>query len=151
MNRSNHWPVGIVIIYSSFSLALVAFLIYSRYQQVDLVTEDYYDQEIKYQQQINRIDRTRSLSEPVNWIFEKKKKSLMIKFPADFDPGQVRGNILFFRPSDAKQDKLVALNLSSEGTQFINTKNLLPGFWKIKISWHVEKNEYYEEGILVVE
>jgi len=151
MNRSKQWPVGIAIIYTSFVLILVAFVIYSRYQQVDLVTDDYYDQEIKYQQQINRIDRARSLSEPVNWIFEKKNKSLMIRFPTEFDPGQVRGNILFFRPSDAKQDKLVALNLSSDGTQLISTENLTPGFWKIKIFWYVDKKDYYKEGILVVE
>jgi hypothetical protein len=151
MDRYKHWPVGIAIIYTSFVLVLVAFVIYSRYQQVDLVAEDYYDQEIKYQQQINRIDRAQSLSEPVNWIYENKKRSLIVKFPSDFDFNQVRGNILFFRPSDAQQDKLVALNLSPEGTQIISTKNLTPGFWKIKIFWHVNKIDYYKEGILVIE
>ena len=150
MNGSKQWPVGIAIIYTSFVLLLIAFVIFSRYQQVDLVTEDYYDQEIKYQQQINRINRTQSLSQPVNWIFDKNKRSLTLIFPADFDPGQVHGNILFFRPSDAKQDKLVALNLSSNGTQIISTENLTPGFWKLKIFWHVDKNDYYKEGILII-
>jgi hypothetical protein len=151
MNRSKLWPIGIAIIYTVFVLVLVAFVIFSRFHNVDLVTEDYYDQEIKYQEQINRIDRAQSLPEPVNWIYDNKKSTVNVNFPPDFKPNQVRGNILFFRPSDAKQDKLVALNLSADGTQQISTKNLTPGFWKIKVFWHVMKNEYYKEGILVVE
>lgn len=151
MNSSNRWPIAIIIIYSVFVLLLAAFVIFSRFQQVDLVIEDYYDQEIKYQQQINRIDRTQSLSEPVNWIYDKNNGTVNVKFPSDFDPNQVSGNLLFFRPSDAKQDKLVALNLSADGTQLISTDNLTPGYWKIKIFWQAQKSDYYKEGILVVE
>lgn len=150
MNQSKQWPMGIAIIYVIFVLLLVAFAVFSRFQSVDLVTEDYYDQEIKYQQQINRIERARSLPEPVNWIYDKQKGALTVQFPPQFDPLKVKGNVLFFRPSDAKQDKLVALNLSSNGTQLISTENLTPGFWKIKIFWKVENNEYYNEGVLVV-
>jgi hypothetical protein len=150
MNQSKQWPMGIAIIYVIFVLLLVAFAVFSRFQSVDLVTEDYYNQEIKYQQQINRIERARSLPEPVNWIYDKQKGALTVQFPPQFDPLKVKGNVLFFRPSDAKQDKLVALNLSTNGTQLISTENLIPGFWKIKIFWKVENNEYYNEGVLVV-
>jgi len=151
MNQSNHWPLGITLIYVLFVLLLIAFLVFSGFQQVDLVTEDYYDQEIIYQKQINRIDRAQSLSEPVNWVYDKEKGALTVQFPPEFDPIKVRGNILFFRPSDAKQDKLVTLKLSSAGTQLINTKNLMPGYWKIKAFWQVEKIEYYKEGVLIIE
>jgi hypothetical protein len=150
MNRSKQWPMGIAIIYAIFVLLLVAFAVFSRFQSVDLVTEDYYDQEIQYQQQINRIDLAQSLSQPVNWMYNKQNGSLTVQFPPEIDPIKVKGKILFFRPSDAKQDKLVALNLSSDGTQLISTKNLTPGYWKIKIFWQIDKNEYYKEGILVV-
>ena len=150
MNRSKQWPMGIAIIYAIFVLLLVAFAVFSRFQSVDLVTEDYYDQEIQYQQQINRIDLAQSLSQPVNWMYNKQNGSLTVQFPPEIDPIKVKGNILFYRPSDAKQDKLVALNLSSDGTQLISTKNMTPGYWKIKIFWQIDKNEYYKEGILVV-
>ena len=150
MNRSKQWPIAIASIYVIFVLLLVAFVVFSGFQHVDLVTDDYYDQEIKYQQQINRIDMAQSLSQPVNWIYNKQNGSLTVQFPPEIDPIKVKGNILFFRPSDAKQDKLVALILSSDGTQLISTKNLTPGYWKIKIFWQIDKNEYYKEGILVV-
>jgi hypothetical protein len=150
MKSSNSWPLGIAIIYITFVLLLVAFVIYSGFQQVDLVTEDYYDKELKYQQQINRINRAQSLSEPVNWTYNNKDNYLLLKFPAEIDPHKVKGDILFFRPSDAKQDKLSALNLSSENTQIIHTRNLASGFWKIKIFWKEDKIEYYNEGNFVI-
>jgi hypothetical protein len=151
MNYSRWWPLGIAIIYIAFVLILVALIIFSRFQRVDLVTEDYYDREIKYQQQINRIDRAQSLSEPVHWIHDNKKRVVIVNFPPDFNPDQIQGNILFFRPSDAKQDRVVAVNLSADGTQQISTQNLTPGLWKLKVFWHVNKIEYYEEGILIVQ
>lgn len=151
MNFSKGWPLGIAITYIAFVLILVALIIFSRTQQVDLVAEDYYDREIKYQQQINRIDRAKSLSEPLNWIHDKEKRVLIVQFPSELNPDQVRGNILFFRPSDAKQDRLVALNLSADGTQQISTKNLTRGLWKIKVFWHLKKIEYYKEGILIIQ
>jgi hypothetical protein len=151
MKSLKSWPVGIATIYISFVLLLVAFVIFSKFRQVDLVIEDYYDEELKYQQQINRINRVQSLSEPVEWKYDKNRKSLTLKFPTEFSPRQVKGNVLFFRPSDAKQDKLVALNLTSESSQLISTENLIPGFWKLKIFWQIDKTEYYKEGVLVVE
>jgi hypothetical protein len=145
------WPLGIAIIYLSFVFLLIAFGIYSRFQQVDLVTENYYEQELKYQQQINRMNRAQSLSKPVIWMYDKHEDLLLLEFPKEIDPIKVQGHILFFRPSDAKQDKLTALNLTSENTQIINTKNLSSGFWKLKIFWQVDNIEYYKEGDLVID
>jgi len=145
------WPVGIAVIYLSFVFLLIAFVIFSRFQQVDLVTEDYYEQELKYQQQINRMNRAQALSEPVNWKHDTFNDRLLLEFPKEIDPIKVKGHILFFRPSDAKQDKLTALNLTSENTQIINTKNLSSGFWKLKIFWQVDNIEYYKEGNLVID
>jgi hypothetical protein len=151
MNYSKRWPIGIAIIYAFFILFLVGFVIFSQLQQVDLVSDNYYDQEIKYQQQLNRIDRAQSLSKPVYWIYDNKMKAVIVNFPPEINPNHVRGNLLFFRPSDANQDNLVPLNLSDNGTQKISTKNLMPGLWKIKVSWQVHNHEYYNEGVLVLE
>jgi hypothetical protein len=151
MSSAKSWPIGIAIIYISFVTLLVAFVIFSSFQKVDLVTEDYYSAELEYQQQINRMNRVQTLSEPVHWTYDNKSDFLTLKFPKEFDPLQVKGNIHFFRPSDANQDKRISIILTSENTQKINTKNLTSGLWKLKIFWHVDKTEYYKEGILFVE
>ncbi len=150
MKKSSHWPVGIAIIYISFVVILIAFVIFSTFHKVDLVTKDYYEQEIKYQQQINRINRADSLSAPVNWHHDKDQRLVTIQFPKELNAKNIEGKILFFRPSDAKQDKLIALRLSSKNNQVISTKHLIPGLWKLKIFWQVDQKDFYTEGILVI-
>ena len=150
MKDIKSWPVGIAIVYISFVSLLVTFVIFSSFQKVDLVTENYYEEELKYQQQIERMKLAESLSKPINWIYDKSNKFLTIKFPDELDPIKIQGTILFFRPSDAKKDKLVALNVNSDNMQKISTQNLSAGLWKLKIFWQVDQNEYYKEGTLVI-
>jgi hypothetical protein len=150
MSKYGRWPLTIAVFYTIFVLTLVVFVIYSRYQTVDLVTDDYYQQELIYQQQIDRIIRTESLSNPVSWTHNEQQKLLNLRFSPELDVEQIQGRILFFRPSDALQDKLIAINLSSAGDQTISTQQLVPGFWKIKIFWQLGENEFYKEGVLII-
>jgi hypothetical protein len=150
IKRLNHWPLGIATIYILFIFILLGIFIFSTFNKDDLVAEDYYDQEIKYQQQIERIKRADSLSQSVYWTLAENKKWIMIKFPKDIEANEINGNILFFRPSDAKQDKLIALQLSPENIQIVSTQNLRPGLWKIKIFWQINQKDFYMEGKLVI-
>ena len=150
MKKYRSWPAGIAIIYILFVVILLALVIFSSYHSVDLVAKDYYEQEIKYQQQIDRINRADSLSAPVSWHHDKKQRLVTIQFPMELIADDVEGNILFFRPSDAKQDKLMALRLSSKNIQTISTQHLIPGLWKLKIFWQIDQKDFYAEGILVI-
>ena len=49
------WGTGIVIAFAIFMAVTVSTAVYMMNQDVNLVADDYYDQEIKYQQQIDRI------------------------------------------------------------------------------------------------
>jgi len=150
MKKYRSWPAGISIIYILFVVILLALVIFSSYHSVDLVAKDYYEQEIKYQQQIDRINRADSLSAPVSWHHDKEQRLVTIQFPMELIADDVEGNILFFRPSDAKQDKLMALRLSSKNIQTISTQHLIPGLWKLKIFWQIDQKDFYAEGILVI-
>ena len=150
MNKNSHWPIGIAIIYISFMVILIALVIFSSFNKVDMVTEDYYEQEIKYQQQIDRINRTSLLSTPVSWQYDKNNRQVMIQFPDEINSKEVEGQILFFRPSDASQDKVIALRLSSKNIQTISTQHLVSGLWKLKIFWQVNRKDFYTEGTLVI-
>ncbi len=151
MKKSSRWPVGIASIYIFFVLVLISFVIFSGFERVDLVTEDYYEKEIKYQKQIDRINRAESLSSPVNWNYDKNSQLLKVQFPEELTPQQIEGNILIFRPSDANEDKMIPLNLSPDGSQIVSTRQLKKGFWKLKIYWKIDDSDYYKEGPLVIQ
>jgi hypothetical protein len=150
MKKSTHWPTGLTIFYILFMLLTVAVVIFSSFHRIDLVAEDYYQQEMSYQRQIDRIQRTDSLSAPVRWIYDRLNKSLTLHFPPELKAYEVKGNLVFFRPSDAHQDWTIPLQLSIDNKQTLNISQLSPGFWKIKIFWETQQKEFYTEGNLVI-
>ena len=77
-----NWGHKILIVYAVFVGGMLFLAFKSSKQNVDLVTEDYYAKELQYQQKIDELKRTASLSAPVN--FEVVNHALTIRFPKDF-------------------------------------------------------------------
>ena len=64
MKNYQTWPVAITLIFSIFVLTLIGLVIFTSGHSVDLVSEDYYGQELAFQKQIDRIKRSRNLPVP---------------------------------------------------------------------------------------
>jgi hypothetical protein len=150
ISLSNRWPAALVIFYTLFIIVTLSIVVFSTFQRIDLVAEDYYEREIRYQQQIERMQRADSLSAPVSWNYNRTEKSVTVRFPLEVTAREIKGNLLFFRPSDARHDRVISLQLSGGNSQTVSTTQLLPGLWKIKIFWEFNQKEYYTEGLLII-
>lgn len=117
-------------------------------QKVDLVSEDYYEQELLFQDKINLFDRTQALSNQLSWQVQKDK--LTLDFPAQFRGKQTSGKVFFFRPSDAVLDKSMKIQADTLTTKSISIKTLKKGLYKIQINWEVENIQYYNEGFIQI-
>ena len=146
----NFWPIGLTIVFVVFFLYLIGFITLSQLNKTDLVNEDYYEEEVAYQDQIERIERSKTLSQSIKLNHNTSEQTIELEFPSDFNFGSITGNILFFRPSDAKQDQIHPIRLTTEGKQVIDIKKLSTGLWRVKIFWQAEGEEYYDEKILQV-
>jgi hypothetical protein len=151
IKKSISWPVGIAVFYGIFAFALIGFLIFSIFLKNDLVSTDYYAKELIHQKQIDRIQRTQKLGYKLNWHFDNNKDALIIQFPADLDFSEINGIITFFRPSDAKLDKVFSIRLNPEGKQVIPTQDIDTGNWRLKISWQNSDGEFYQDGQITLQ
>lgn len=151
MKKKINWAWAIAIIYTLFVIILVGFIIFSLFNRSDLVSIDYYAQELKYQQQIDRLNRSQKLIKPIKCGYNKVTKVVYLEYPNTIDTKKITGTIFFFRPSDAKQDKLVRLQLDNTDKQNIDVQSLSSGFWRIKIFWEWDGLEYYDEYVVVIE
>lgn len=145
------WPLCIGIIYGVFVLLLVAYVIFSLFNTVDLVSEDYYAQELKYQHQIDRINLTNSLNTKLKLEYIESDIIINLQFPKEFSPETISGQIVFFRPSDAKLDKVLTINPDINCNQKIEIKSLKPGLWRIKVFWKVESSDLYTEDSFIIQ
>lgn len=140
------WGFKIGILYASFVLLILTMVSLTMRENVDLVTKDYYAQELAYQDKINTVSRTMALGEALTW--EVKQGVLTLKFPSQFANEQIQGNIYFFRPSDASLDVTVDLPSNRDSITSVATTSLKKGVYKMQINWAVGKEKYYNEGII---
>ena len=146
--KNKSWPIGLTIVFIVFFLYLIGFIILSLMNRTDLVTEDYYEEEVVYQNQIERIERSQALKQSVKLNHNPSNQTIELQFPSEFKADSIAGSILFFRPSDAKQDQVHPIRLNDEGIQTLDVKNLSRGMWRVKIFWHAGGEEYYDEKTL---
>lgn len=136
------WPTGIIIAIASFVIFILSFVykvMFLPEYDHHLVSEDYYKDELNYQQEIDQENKGLELKE--NIILQKTDSGLLIIFPEEFSPNEISGTIYFQRLSNNKIDFQFPIALDSNKI-LIEDENLVEGRWDVKIEWVVNDNHY---------
>ncbi len=141
-----NWGSGIAITYILFMAGVLILVFIFMNQDVHLVTDDYYAKEIEYQQQIDKVERTKLLSEQPVVTFSDGV--FMVSFPKSVK-NIINGEIQIYRPSDSNLDKTASIFLDAENRQLVKPPINLPGLWKVKIDWTRNDTNYYNEKIIL--
>lgn len=144
------WPWAIVGWFVVFAGAMAAWIVYAVRQDMDLVRDDYYQEEVLYQQQLDRMNRTQPLRGEVRVSYDASRHAITVALPAMHARQKISGRIQLYRPSDAKLDVTVPLSVSADGTQRIDAKNLRAGLWKVRLQWTADGQEYFLDEPIVV-
>ena len=146
----NLWPLGIIVTFVLFFAGTVGLIVMACSQKVDLVSADYYEQELKFQGRIDRVERTRSAATLATVAYDAAGKCITISLPAGQAGHEVSGRIELYRPSAAGLDRAVKLEPDTRGVQRVDATGMSPGLWKVRVSWTVEKQDYYLDQKVVV-
>jgi len=148
MKINFNWGFGIAVTYTLFVVIVVAGVVYFMKQDVSLSTENYYTKGIKYQEQIEKINRTNELTEQLD--ISVAAEGIVIAFPKTFESFDLSGKISFYRPNDAAKDFTLDVTPDTTHSQFIASNSLDKGLWKIKVDWAAKGIEYYTEKLIMV-
>ena len=131
-----------MFVYIAF-VAGMGFLVFkASTQKFDLVTKDYYEQELKYQQVIDQSANSSRLSAPVT--IERKEGELTISFPDEMKNIKKRIDFYLYYAADAKKDfrKSFVINENKLAQALpIGMK----GMYELKLLWEAEGVKYYFE------
>jgi len=137
-----NWGTGIVIAFIAFISFIMYFVVnmnvQSKYDH-DLVTDDYYEEELQYQSNINKERNSKELAEDV--YVAQTKSGIEIQFPKAFDNNKIKGKVFLYRPSNRQFDFEIPISLSHH-TLLIPDNRLLGGRWNIKVDWTDGITEY---------
>jgi hypothetical protein len=140
-----NWGYKILIVYLVFVMGMLALVYMSSMENKDLVSENYYEEEIKYQHIIDESANTASLSsEPV---INRNKNIVNITFPAEFTHEKTEGDWVLYYAADKSKDVEGKLNVVN-GKYSIELPDYATGTYQLKLKWQAaEKNYYYEKVI----
>ncbi|MFC0605074.1 FixH family protein [Winogradskyella pulchriflava] len=137
-----NWGTGIVLAFIGFISFILYFIITmstnDKYD-FDLVTEDYYGQELQFQADLNKEKNSQALTENINW--KKTNDGIVIVFPEDLDLTKIEGKVFLYRPSNKQFDFEIPISLSNRNL-LIPDKRLLGGRWNIKVDWNYNEEAY---------
>lgn len=137
-----NWGTAIVIAFACFISFIMYFVIRmstnTAYEH-DLVVEDYYGQELEFQNDIDKEEHSKTLASDITWI--KTKDGIEITFPKDLSIDNIKGNVFLYRPSNKNLDFETPISLSNH-TLLIPDKSLLDGRWNLKVDWKYNTNLY---------
>jgi hypothetical protein len=147
-NKRSWWPIAITIYFTIVIIAIAIFATWAVRQNMDLVRKDYYAQELQFQQQIDRANRTRQLQRTAQISFDDATHSIRIALRET--SSETRGFVQLYRPSDASLDQHVKLSLNVDGVQKIDGAKLKSGLWKVRVTWKTSDVDFFAESSIVV-
>ena len=149
--RPHPWAIGITVVIVVFLITTITGVIIISQQEYSLVTENYYEKDQTYQQEIDVRERTRALGERPVIDYDSEAKTCTVRFPEREAYGGIDGTLTFFRISSARGDRNHPLALSAEGVQHVSVSDLQSGQWIVKLRWTENDKEFFLEQRLYLQ
>lgn len=142
MFKNFTWGHGIVAALGAFMIFILSMIfIFSRgWQNAELVSDDYYRDELIYQKVIDAKNLAQKL--PQQPIYHQDANGIKITFPQEIVSGSSAVRFELFRTDDERLDIKKEVTLSSDHSFLIPAKVLAPGNYTLKLHWKKEGKDY---------
>ncbi len=138
-----NWGWKITIVYSVFVVGMLSVVAYSTTFDTNLTSENYYEKEVAFQQEIDKKQNT--INDSLVFTVKVFGDSVYVEFPQNVSSGKVN----FVRAADINSDKYFDLKVNRKKQSF--SRDLFKnGSYEIQIDWKANNKEYYwEENIII--
>ena len=137
-----NWGNKIVVVFIGFA-ALIGTLVYScMTQDFELVSADYYKDEIAYQKNIDGSSNANKIS-PL--VISQINDNIEIKLPDEQANQPVTGKVWFYCATSSASDLRLPLSTDKNGTMQIRRSLISNAKYLVKTSWQVNGKEFYNE------
>jgi FixH len=143
-----NWGNKLLIVFAIFGTMIFTLVYKAIHTNYELVSKEYYKEELNYQQIIDGTNRANGLTTALQ--IEQQQEQINIQLPAEMKGVASKGTILFYCASDSRKDKQFDLKVNAAGNQQINAMQLLPGNYQVKINWQTNGKSYYTQQTFTV-
>lgn len=137
-----NWGNKLLIVFGVFAIGMGVLVYKCMNVKFDLVSKDYYKDELRYQ---DKIDGIKNASEVGEVSVSENDQQVVIAFPAEVKGYKVKADAWFYCKTNAERDRKMALSVNDDGTCVIDKKLLLKQDYQLKLSWETGDKKYYTE------
>jgi len=138
-----NWGRSIIIAFILFA-SFIFYIVYSSMNtHFDLVSENYYKEELEYQKIIDSKQNANKLKEKIAIKVENNNIKLIL--PPELRSNTASGKIHFYNVTDARTDQQIDLVVNVQGEQDFERNKFVPGNYVAKISITSSGTDYYTE------
>ena len=142
-----NWGNKLIIVFILFA-GLIGTMVYKAVNtKFDLVSKDYYKDELRYQ---DKIDGKQNANKLGNVLVSQTAEEVLLAFPEEMKGKKLEGEVLFYCKTDADKDKKITIQVDENGQQRILKNKLHKGPYELKLNWQTASDKYYTEQNIIV-
>jgi hypothetical protein len=136
------WGHGVVIALFAFIVFILSmlFLFPNGQKNSEMVTDNYYEEELQYQDVIDAKKRADNLQEKPT--YSQDTSGIKIVFPKGYDNSNTTVKFVLNRTDDQNLDIKKSEQLNADQSILIPAKVLKPGNYTLRLTWTKDKTDY---------
>ncbi len=144
----NLWPYGLLTAFALFFLGMATVVTIAVTHKEDLVSSNYYENEINFQGQLDSAARAQKAGADIH--YNAGDRSVVIALPATQAGQKISGTIQIYRANAPDKDRTLALNPDARGVQTLDVAKFATGPWLLRVNWQAAGQGYYLEQKIIV-
>lgn len=141
------WGNKLVVVFLLFAGLMITLVYKAVNTKFELVSKDYYKDELRYQDKIDGANNAHKLS---GVLVKQDSGELIIELPIEMKGIVANGDIWLYCSSDATRDKKYDLQPDTSGRQRIAANLIAKGSYLLKLTWSSGGINYYHEQNLLI-
>ena len=147
-NKKSNWGKGLTAAIVAFMLAMLGMVYIAFRQTNEMIEDNYYERELKYQ---NIIDAKDELIDYRDFEYiSSDEKSIYLHLPPAVSDKIETGNVQFIKLDNQSLDKKFPITQSNASSLSILKSELSRGEYRVKLTWkNAGKDYFYEYDYMV--
>lgn len=136
------WGHGVVLALFAFIVFILSmlFLFPNGQKNSEMVTDNYYEEELKYQDVIDAKKKADDLQEKP--VYSQEKDGIKIVFPKEYDNTNTTAKFVLNRTDDQNLDIKKPVHLDASHSFMIPAQVLKVGNYTLRLMWTKDKTDY---------
>lgn len=141
--HAGKWITLSFVLFAAFIATLVVICVR---EDVNLISRDYYQQELKHSEKMERQQNYLNLPQKPDIRFASGEVSLSLPFYSDITSGSIQ----IQRPSDARLDETFQFQTPDTSEVQFQLRQWQPGLYRVSVTFIMKGKEYSTEKLMVI-